>query len=312
MKKSILFLLILASILLACAPQVTVTSEVTVTLTPPPTETPIPTPTLHPQFVEIQEQIAASSGRFSLQADGTILDGAEPIPGLTVAPDGTMTLTIDSETVNLDPTDVDFDDEKGITIAGYERDEEAGAWVKAVSTPEELWQAELGEWQLNPEEYSEKKDVDGNLAVVKKSTGEVVYWVDENGVGYWNLQVMRKMIVDIVSGDDRSCLPTRWMGVKWANQRPTEDTDSFVKLFTQPFVEKIKKILPDMDVPYKHGMVVDFLGGPNNCWVIELIGYEHSVDQVEDTVMFWMNKNKNVLYAYVFSPKIKKIVLASR
>lgn len=49
MKKSILFLTILTSILVGCAtPQVTVTSEVTVTLTstpPSPTDTPIPTPT---------------------------------------------------------------------------------------------------------------------------------------------------------------------------------------------------------------------------------------------------------------------------
>ncbi len=49
MKKSILFLIFLTSILVGCAtPQVTVTSEVTVTLTstpPSPTDTPIPTPT---------------------------------------------------------------------------------------------------------------------------------------------------------------------------------------------------------------------------------------------------------------------------
>lgn len=49
MKKSILFLIFLTSILVGCAtPQVTVTSEVTITLTstpPSPTDTPIPTPT---------------------------------------------------------------------------------------------------------------------------------------------------------------------------------------------------------------------------------------------------------------------------
>lgn len=37
----------------------TVTSVVTVT-SPPPTATLIPTPTLHPQFIEIQEQLAAA------------------------------------------------------------------------------------------------------------------------------------------------------------------------------------------------------------------------------------------------------------
>ncbi|MCE7918704.1 MAG: hypothetical protein DYG85_04190, partial [Chloroflexi bacterium CFX1] len=39
----------------------------------------------------------------------------------------------DGETVTLDPADVDFDDEKGITIEGYELDEETGAWVEAIS-----------------------------------------------------------------------------------------------------------------------------------------------------------------------------------
>lgn len=55
MKKSILFLIILTSILVGCAtPQVTVTPEVTITLisTPPsPTDTPIPTPTATPIIV---------------------------------------------------------------------------------------------------------------------------------------------------------------------------------------------------------------------------------------------------------------------
>jgi hypothetical protein len=57
---------------------------------------------------------------------------------MTVAPDGTMTLTVNGETVTLDPADVDFDDEKGITIDGYEWDatanDGAGAWVEANET----------------------------------------------------------------------------------------------------------------------------------------------------------------------------------
>lgn len=131
MKKSIL--LIPVFILAACTsvPNVTVTSEVTVTLTP----SPIPTPTLHPEFTALQNEINTSSGRFSLQADGLIYDGGTPIPGMTVAPDGTMTLTVNGETVTLDPADVDFDDEKGISIKGYKWDKTAndgaGAWVEA-------------------------------------------------------------------------------------------------------------------------------------------------------------------------------------
>ncbi|MDP2777382.1 MAG: hypothetical protein Q8O48_07045, partial [Anaerolineales bacterium] len=48
---------ILSLFLMACAsPQVTVTFNVTVT-SPPPTATVIPTPTLHPRFIEIQDQV---------------------------------------------------------------------------------------------------------------------------------------------------------------------------------------------------------------------------------------------------------------
>ncbi len=55
MKKSIVFLFILASILFACAPQVTVTSEVTVTLPPLPTSTSTPTPTATPVTANMSE-----------------------------------------------------------------------------------------------------------------------------------------------------------------------------------------------------------------------------------------------------------------
>ena len=129
MKKSIIFLFILASILSACAPQVTVTSEVTVTLTPLSTETPIPTPTLHPQFIEVQEKIAASGQRFTLNQDGTVKDGSEIIPGLTVTPNGTMMLIVGGEEIELDSSNISFDDENGVSIVGYEQNEE-DEWVK--------------------------------------------------------------------------------------------------------------------------------------------------------------------------------------
>jgi hypothetical protein len=130
MKKSILFFIVLTSILAGCsAPQVTVTSEVTVTLTPLSTETPIPTPTLHPQFIEVQEKIAASGHRFTLNQDGTVKDGSEIIPGLTVTPNGTMMLIVGGEEIELDSSNISFDDEKGVNIVGYERNEE-GQWVR--------------------------------------------------------------------------------------------------------------------------------------------------------------------------------------
>lgn len=71
--KKIIFL-ILALILVACTPQVTVTSEVTVTLTPPPTETPTPTSTAEPSFyAEAQEFFG---GGFTVTSDGKVIDKA--------------------------------------------------------------------------------------------------------------------------------------------------------------------------------------------------------------------------------------------
>jgi hypothetical protein len=128
MKRRFALFILCIVVVNACSPA----PQVTVTLTPPPTETPIPTPTLHPQVIEIQETLAASGERFALMPNGTIQDGAETVPGLTVAPDGTMTLTVNGETVTLDPADVNFDDENGISIDGYELDEN-GEWVVAMS-----------------------------------------------------------------------------------------------------------------------------------------------------------------------------------
>ncbi|MFN3492688.1 MAG: hypothetical protein ACK40V_10755, partial [Anaerolineales bacterium] len=125
--KNIIFLLI-ALILCACTPQVTVTSEVTATLAPP-TQTPIPTPTLHPQFSAWQELIS-SSGRYTLTPDGLIQENGVAIAGLQVDSNGVMTLTVNNEKIILTLNDVSFDDEKGLIIDGYELDEN-GEWVEA-------------------------------------------------------------------------------------------------------------------------------------------------------------------------------------
>lgn len=129
MKKSIFILLVIFSIFIAsCAPQVTVTSEVTVTSVPP-TKTPIPTPTLHPQFIALQEQIAATGERFTLLSDGTVQDGATAIPGLQVASDGKATILVNGEPVEIDPAIMNFDDEKGLSIKGYQDTDQNGDWT---------------------------------------------------------------------------------------------------------------------------------------------------------------------------------------
>ncbi len=121
MKKSI-FIFIIAFVFTACSSptsQVTSIPEATVTSSPP-TDTPVPAPTLHPQFLAIQDQIAAAGERFTLNSNGTVQDGADTIPGLHVAPDGKATITVDGEQVEIDPASMHMDDVNGLTIDGYE------------------------------------------------------------------------------------------------------------------------------------------------------------------------------------------------
>ncbi|MDP1713250.1 MAG: hypothetical protein Q8L41_00770 [Anaerolineales bacterium] len=122
---------ILSLILMACAsPQVTVTLKVTVT-SPPPTATVIPTPTLHPRFIEIQDQVAASGERFTLKADGSVedktADGVTSVPGLKLDKNGVWRLSVGDQQVTLNPADVSFNNEKGVVANGYALSED-GKW----------------------------------------------------------------------------------------------------------------------------------------------------------------------------------------
>ncbi|MCC6499817.1 MAG: hypothetical protein IT313_06060 [Anaerolineales bacterium] len=143
--KKFISLIVTSILLAACAPQATVTptAVATLTATSAPTETPIPTPTLHPNFIALQEAIAASGERFTLDgATGLIYDGENPIPGITVSADGTITLEIDGETITPDPDAVNFDDQEGITVEDNERILQWGAdgWAETLQiapfTPE--------------------------------------------------------------------------------------------------------------------------------------------------------------------------------
>lgn len=108
--KKINFLFILL-ILSACIPQVTVTSEVTVTL-PSPTAIIIPTSTLHPQFIELQKQIAASGETFILISNGKIEfqspSGVVHVDGIAINPDGSGTFTNGEEEIAFDPNSIIF------------------------------------------------------------------------------------------------------------------------------------------------------------------------------------------------------------
>jgi hypothetical protein len=141
--KKIAFLIVIVSVLAAClsssgdqpaAPEqtseVSKTSEVL-----PATSTPIPTPTLHPEFIALQETIASSGERFTLQANGTIWDGENKValPGVRVDRNGVMTITVNGEQITLDPSKVILDDENGFSYPGYEQNAN-GEWVEVELT----------------------------------------------------------------------------------------------------------------------------------------------------------------------------------
>jgi hypothetical protein len=84
-----------------------------------------------------------------------------------------MTLTVNGETVTLDPADVDFDDEKGITIDGYEWDEEVGAWVEAESPAMQQTNTLLDQYHIDPETVTVTEE-GGAVNVVDNETGTVL------------------------------------------------------------------------------------------------------------------------------------------
>jgi len=129
MKKISIFLF---GFLAACSvqqPQAIVTHSAQVTVTSsPPTATPIPTPTLHPQFAELQSQIAAGGETYTLNADGQIEmqteQGMTIVPDILVYPDGTMTFTHNGQEFTVNPETLEIN---GQTITF--KDTEDKIWV---------------------------------------------------------------------------------------------------------------------------------------------------------------------------------------
>lgn len=290
MKRYILFLIVF--LLSACqfAPQVTVTSEVTVTL--PPTETPIPTPTLNPQFAALQEKIASSGTRFTLNgSDGMIYDGSTPIPGLTVASDGKITLTVNGETVTLDLADVDFDDENGISIDGYELDEVTGAWVEAISPAQEQFNADMEKWKIDLEGVDKDKfevstSEDGKITLTEKESGKEVY-VD----GSWEPLFLGKMIKE--SG---SCKVTNWTAPKIGGPTlPSEDAGGFLKQYLQPLSDAYLLFVKNRMIQGTGLRGRSFYMG-DGCW-----GQVYfSQEEQPKAWYFWKNENGAPKYEQVF------------
>lgn len=197
--KTILFFAFFVFIV-SCAPQVTVTPEATVTLPP------VSTPTLHPDFIALQESIAASSGRFSLHADGQLYDGDTPIPGVIVMPDGKMVLTVDGDKeIVVLPNGYDFDDDEGFTVKGMEYDEETGAWVEVNET------VTIGGVVMTLDENGVVTEMQATGK--EEEQAEKLFPFDATNLGFAEGETVLMMLDDkltIVDADDHSRIIAQW------------------------------------------------------------------------------------------------------
>lgn len=318
MQKFNSFLLILTFILSACtsAPQVTVTSEVTVTSTPPPTETPIPTPTLYPQFAELQAQIDASGERFNLTIDGNVEDNGVSIPGLTVSPDGTMTLTVDGETVTLDPTKAVFDDENGFSYPGYEQNED-GNWLEAAPSADDVWEKAATKWKLTPEDYPKVVSPDGTTVWYDPATQKPVFVVGQ-GIktatgetlqfsGHFELEWAKDMIAK--SG---ICFKNEYVGANPYAGPASDPNNSWWNTINVPLHNAVKEASKKVEYSGNTQFTL-FLGGENNCWAKILVKNPNGgTGETPKTTVWAFDLNKQVFYVsvvdgrYVTLPAIDK------
>lgn len=255
-----ILLSLLALILAACAsPQVTDShfAEVTVT-SPPSTATIIPTPTLHPQFVELQSQIAASGETFTLLSDGTLEQmtegGAVTVPGLFVDKNGVMNLQVGNETVTLSPEDVSFDDKNGVNVEGYNFDETTGKWVEArelVMKPSGVG-FELGaQIEGQPEGVREVADI------VPPNV-----WDDEKKADYE--ERIDPTTYGFAQGETRLVyIPTEDGKGRVELQRTSNPTDVIAVFGSSDFVWKISEMVDENGDPVflNAGVIVEMRGG---------------------------------------------------
>lgn len=288
MKKIFLFAFIFLAACSGQIPQVTVTSEVTVTSLPP-TETPIPTPTLHPQFIALQDQIAASGERFTLNTDGTVQDGATAIPGLNVAPDGKISITVNGEQVEIDPAIMSFDDENGLSIEGFEDADGDGEWGVAQLTPEEQLTVDLERWNLTSDKYNVDYDGEGKIELREKGSNKLIYWD-----GKWS----SKVIVDMVVATN-DCQATEFVPVSSTANWVAEELDDKFKEFLRSIIFKAKSS------PFyirTSGGVASIravpLNGTNNCWGVWINARDDGTPQLA-----WPKADGEVEVVGIFEPQ---------
>lgn len=285
--KKIIFFLLAALILSACQPSsesMTPQPQVTITLT----ETPIPAPTLHPQFVELQQTIAAAGERYTLDAStGYIYDGADVVPGLRIAPDGTMTLEVGGEVVKLDPSKVSFDDKGGVIIDGYELNEEE-QWVEAESPAVQTMQAAFGKYNALLDKFTVTAEGE-SVVVTDPETGMVVY-----KDGSFEPLFLGQLIVE-----NGMCMKTEWIGSRIGHVNPSSDLQRFTDLYGQPLSDTYLLFVKNRMINNTGLKIKNYYLG-EGCWGR---AYYNKEDQPK-AWYFWRDPNGKPLYEQVFmTPK---------
>lgn len=108
-----------------------------------------------PEFVALQEKVAAAGERYTLTPQGTIEDqtdqGVTVLPGIKATPEGTITLATKEGNITLPANSIIFDESGVLTVEGYEYAD--GVWQKVVAqateTAPEVIAPETLELKLN-------------------------------------------------------------------------------------------------------------------------------------------------------------------
>lgn len=175
MKKLLPLFISIMLLISACSTsqQATETVEETPTLILSPTFT--STPTLHPDFIALQEKIAKSGERFSLNPEETIQDGENTLTAIRVDEEGMIYIIINEAETEVPFEDLNFDNENGLTTNEYLLNKN-GVWETTKLTPEEQLDLDMAEWNLSLEDgYRVGYDANGNIELRDKF-GELVYW----------------------------------------------------------------------------------------------------------------------------------------
>lgn len=137
-----------------------------------------------PEFVALQEKVAAAGERYTLTPQGTIEDqtdqGVTVLPGIKATPEGEITLATKEGNITLPASSVVFDENGALTIEGYEYVD--GVWQKAVATiTEAKWNSMNSAEKAKYAEENAPKELEDGSTLSADRAGTVLIYRNEKG-----------------------------------------------------------------------------------------------------------------------------------